>query len=148
MSDEKKYSIEIPGPPVTAATTTSSTLDAGSTIGIAQTHSYPVKPPFPTELLILCPKLTDPNLIILKYAIEMYRIARWRLKEGNLTERHIRNSVAESAVIHARNLCAFFCDRKKFEDDLTLADITDVNQARIPELRNALRKAYDERHRN
>jgi hypothetical protein len=114
MSDENKFTVKIPGPPVIAATTSSQILDAGSTVMTAEAYSFPAQAPFPKELLIVCPELNDPNLIILKYEIEMYRIARWRLKEqGNLTERHIRNSVVESAVVHARNLCHFFCDGKR-----------------------------------
>lgn len=112
-----------------------------------EAYSFSAKPPFPTELLIVCPELSDPNLIILKYAIEMYRIARWRLKEpGNLTERHIRNSVVESAVVHARNLCHFFCHGKS-KKYLTLADVTDANANPFPELRDKLRKAYNGRPR-
>jgi hypothetical protein len=72
MSDEKKFIVKIPGSPLTASTTDSRILDAGSTVVIAEAYSFPAKPPFPTKLLILCPELSDPNLIILKYEIEMY----------------------------------------------------------------------------
>jgi hypothetical protein len=147
MSDEKKFIVKIPGPSLTASTTNSRILDAGSTVVIAEAYSFPAKPPFPTKLLILCPELSDPSLIILKYEIEMYRIGRWRLKEqGNLPDRHVRNSVVESAVVHARNLCSFFCDGKS-KKYLTLADVTNANADPFPELRGKLKKAYNGRPR-
>lgn len=126
--------IKVPGPPV-SATTTSYEIST-SHIGIT-----PFLPEIPHELSVPCSKnLKDPKLVILKYEIEMYLIARWTSRW--LPEGYLQNAFVESAVVHARNLCDFFCYPKK-DSYLRLADIVrDANQNPFPALIKNLKQSY------
>jgi hypothetical protein len=135
MSNDKKiFSINMPTPAVSL--TTSSEISTSYGLAMA-----PCLPEIPHELLVPCSgKLSDSKLIILKYEIEMYLIAHWTslwLPKG-----HLQNAFVESAVVHARNLCDFFCYPKK-DKYLRLADVVrDVNQNPFPTLIKKLKQSY------
>lgn len=64
--------------------------------------------PVPSDALL--PKVEAPKLVILKYEFEMYFLMRsMRGYEGPL-----QDAITESAVVHARALCNFFCG---FDED-------------------------------
>ena len=55
---------------------------------------------------------------------------------------HLRYALVETAILHARSLCDFFCNRKS-DKYLTLADLADINQSPYPTLISDLKNAYN-----
>jgi len=74
----------------------------------------------PHELQL--PDVKEPKLVILKYEFEMYFLMRSMPGyEGPL-----RNAITESAGLHARNLCNFFCGFATMPGDIRLNQIFDT----------------------
>jgi hypothetical protein len=127
MTDEKKEFL-VPIPKTTVTTTTTAFRTA------ALISSPPVCPDD-----VLLPEVTEPKLVILKYEFEQYFMMRWMAEHPH--PQPVCNAITESAVVHARNLCNFFCS---FGDpgDIRLHDIFDTTDPVLSKLKKELKDAY------
>jgi hypothetical protein len=128
MPDKKK----VPVPQTTIGTTTSATRISSSLI-----FNAPVSPDD-----FLLPEVIEPKLVILKYEFEMYFLMR-RMTGIPKYPPPVRNAMTESAAVHGRNLCNFFCGFDDPHDDIRLRDIFDIKNPCLSSLKKELTKAYD-----
>jgi hypothetical protein len=89
----------------------------------------------------LLPDVEDPKLKILKYEFDMFFMMR--LMWSPASEWPALNAFTECAVVHARNLCNFFCGPDK-RQDIRRGDIFDLARSpRLSELIKKLNRAYN-----
>jgi hypothetical protein len=126
-NEEEKWSV-LTGWPIIRATATTASISQSAT-------NTPIT-------LGSEPSPLDPKLAILNYEIDMYLAARAMLSKGEFEEGPLRNAIVESAVLHARNLCNFFCGPYK-KGDLRPSYVLDPKKEPFPALKRELCKAYD-----
>jgi hypothetical protein len=129
MTDDKKgLTLDV----TTTGITT--TYEVGST-WTTNNQAVPT-PSVPGDVFL--PEVTEPKLVILKYEFEMYFSLRCMAE----SQWALRNAITESAAVHARNLCNFFCDSGK-KGDIQLQEIFDIKDRKLSSLQKDLRKAYN-----